>query len=214
MKSKYRSLRYSAISSQGRGGVPWTISCCILLLNCSDASQTRSSIPIEIVQSRDASTIQSLDTTAEVASSEGAYRRIPVEEENIVYRHFESLLIRSSTEREVFLASYERALQPRSGDQKLLRVLQNTTIDFNREARVLLRHTESSVTPSVNVGTPSAHGKSLTIPIEVQPDTIRRPEAPAMAYYCFAFVVDISRIDTVVLRSRRGELSLSIDKRQ
>lgn len=112
------------------------------------------------------------------------------------FSRFDSMAITTSEDFKAFLE--ELSQQPENRGQGLIDALLNAKIDFNREALVLLRHDEGSISARVSFETPVLQDKTLLCEI--------RGELPGMGlavvgYHCFALAVSKSLVDKVQLNS-------------
>lgn len=123
------------------------------------------------------------------------FRRISVPERENGYNHFGSMVIGSQEDLDAFLEST-------SGVGWNLRnefedALRGANVDFEREALVLLRHTEGSGSILVTVRPPSLEGRRFIVELDVSTPSSGTTD---MAYYCYAFAVSKSRVSEVELR--------------
>ncbi len=131
----------------------------------------------------------------EVATS---VRRIPIPKREHGYSNFDSTVIASQDSLDVFLKT-ESKVEKMSWNNRLDfdKALVVAKVDFDKEALVLLRHTEGSGSVQVDFRTPAVEGKKVICRIDRKEQEMGTAD---MAYYCFALAVAKSAVTEVELR--------------
>jgi hypothetical protein len=147
---------------------------------------------------------------AEPLAQNDKFRKIDIPPREHGYSSFDSQVIDNQATYEAFVATVR---QQDSWNDKaaFLQALTDAKLNFDREALVLLRHTEGSGSIQVKLEKLTAKAKRLSCSIARQVPEIRTAD---MAYYCFALVVDKSGITEVELKvgDRRNVLSIPAAK--
>jgi hypothetical protein len=124
------------------------------------------------------------------------FRLIPIPKREHGYGSMDSVVIRTKGDLAVFLKSIQgqTGWNNRMGFED---AISNAKVNFEKEALVLLRHTEGSGSVQVTFHKPAFRVKKLTCRI-----TRKEPEIGTadMAYYCFALAVSKSAISKVELQ--------------
>lgn len=129
--------------------------------------------------------------------SESSFRTINIPQREQGYDFFDSMAITSS---EDFKAFIDEVSQHGYWNNRkpFIDGLLNAQVDFNREALVLLRHTEGSGSARVSLETPVLQEKTLLCEIRGE---LRTAGTADMAYHCFALAVSKALVDKVQLTS-------------
>jgi hypothetical protein len=123
------------------------------------------------------------------------FRIIPIPHEQGFYSLIPSMVISSQKELNHFLVKYQGVGPDLGYDQQgFIEAITAAKIDFNREALVLLQHTEGSGTPQVTFAEPMLKAHRLICRIEVE--SVQEGNC-MMAYYCFALAVSKEQIREV-----------------
>jgi hypothetical protein len=124
------------------------------------------------------------------------FRTVGIPDREHGYDNLKSTVVRTKAEFEALLK--EVADQGTWNNKKaFVDALKGATIDFDKEALVLLRHTEGSGSVQVTFEAPGFKDGTITC-------SITRKEPPVgtadMAYYCFALAVSKADVKEVVLK--------------
>lgn len=141
------------------------------------------------------------------------FRIVPIPKEDHGYSNFESTVITSHGELDAFLQKDSKG-QGMGWNNRLdfENALTKARLDFNQEALVLLRHTESSGSVQVNFRKPRLKGRKLICRIDRNDPKMGTTN---MAYYCFALVVVKTDIKEVELNiSGKKPIILSVRREQ
>ncbi len=132
------------------------------------------------------------------AEGGASVRRIPIPKREHGYSNCESTVITSQGALDAFLKTESEA-QKMGWNNRLDfdKALAVARVDFNKEALVLLRHTEGSGSVQVDFGSPVVHGKTVICHIDRKEPEMGTAD---MAYYCFALAVARSTVTDVALR--------------
>lgn len=128
------------------------------------------------------------------ATSDSAYRQIPIREEDIGYDHFESTVIRSQAEWEDFVKSTSLDTEEdwNHGDI-FLKNIQKANLDFEKEALVLIRDTEPSGSIQVSFEVSRLESGTLFCNINRKLPGVTDDEA----FYCFAVAVSKEKVKKI-----------------
>ncbi len=127
-----------------------------------------------------------------------AYRLIPIAKREHGYNNFESTSNLTPKEYSAFMDTVD--LQDGwNGKARFQEAMRAAKIDFTKEALVLFRHTEGSGSVAVKLLQPELRGSTLVCKIERKVPEVGTDD---MAYYCFAIVVDRSKIKAVECHSK------------
>ena len=129
-----------------------------------------------------------------------SFRVIDIYQREFGYSNFESMAITTGEDLNTFLE--EMSQLGWNNRQAFVDALLNAKIDFNKEALVLLRHTEGSGSVQVKFETPVLQGKTLVC--EIHGELMAAAGTADMAYHCFALVVSKSLVDKVELKAVSG----------
>lgn len=137
-----------------------------------------------------------------ISNNESApsFRVINIHQREFGYSHFESMAITTSEDLNAFLE--EMSQLGWNNRQAFVDTLLDAKIDFNKEALVLLRHTEGSGSVQVKFETPVLQDKTLVC--EIRGELMAGAGTADMAYHCFALAVSKSLVDKVQLKAVSG----------
>ncbi|HYF51211.1 MAG TPA: hypothetical protein VEJ63_17480 [Planctomycetota bacterium] len=133
------------------------------------------------------------------------YRSIDVPQQEHGYQNFESKVIKTQAELDAFLKNPGEAWNER---KKFEEGLKAPKIDFEKEALVLLRHTEGSGSVQVTFEKPKLEGTTLKCKVSRKEPEIGTAD---MAYYTFALVVDKTKVKKVEFTSAGKTVELKLD---
>jgi hypothetical protein len=136
-------------------------------------------------------------------TSAPSFRVINIPQREFGYSHFESMAITTSEDLNAFLE--EMSQLSWNNRQVFVDALLDAKIDFNKEALVLLRHTEGSGSAQVSFDTPVLQDKTLLCEIRSEMTGVGTAD---MAYHCFALAVSKSLVDKVQLKAASGLLGV------
>lgn len=126
------------------------------------------------------------------------FRIIPIPKREIGYSHFGSTVLMSENDMDFFLN--KTFTQSWNNRQKFEDALLNAKLDFNKEALVLLRHTEGSGSVQVIFEKPVLQDSKLLCEIRGIPIPPGYGGTADVADYCFALAVSKSRVSHVELQ--------------
>jgi len=129
------------------------------------------------------------------AGEPAAFRTIPIPKREHGYNNFKSMVIHTKAAWEKFKKKHHgKKATGWNQRENVFKALADAKINFEKEALVLLRHSEGSGSTSVTFKKPVLMGKKLVCTI-----TRKVPQVGTanMAYYCFAVVVRKSDLDEV-----------------
>ena len=129
-----------------------------------------------------------------------SFRVIDIQQREFGYSHFESMAITTSEDLNAFLEEMSQLTW--NNRQAFVDTLLDAKIDFNKEALVLLRHTEGSGSVQVKFETPVLQDKTLVC--EIRGELMAAAGTADMAYHCFALAVSKSLVDKVELKAVSG----------
>jgi hypothetical protein len=132
-------------------------------------------------------------------TSAPSFRVIDIYQREFGYSNFESMAITTGEDLNTFLE--EMSQLGWNNRQAFVDALLNAKIDFNKEALVLLRHTEGSGSAQVSFETPVLQDKTLLCEIRSEINGVGTAD---MAYHCFALAVSKSLVDKVQLKAVSG----------
>ena len=135
-----------------------------------------------------------------------AFRSIPIPKRENGYSNFESMVITSKKDLDSFLKDTSTQIGW-NNRQDFKDALLNAKLDFNKEALVLLRHTEGSGSTPVTFETPTLRDRTLLSKVEGKPFPPGYGGTTDMAYYCFAVAVSKSQVSQVELQATAGGFS-------
>lgn len=140
-------------------------------------------------------TVFSLEVSGEEVAS---IRTLPIPKEEHGYRNFSSTVISSPDELKAFLkTSLGTQGMEWSNRKDFEEGIIQAQLNFDKEALVVVRHTEGSSSTGINFRCPLVKGKRLLCQIERNEPEIG---TPSMAYYCFALAVSKRRIAEIELK--------------
>ena len=135
-----------------------------------------------------------------------AFRTVAIPVRDNAYSRFNSQVIGSREQLDQLLSSVPESEW--RGKELFVRVIQESDLDFDRDALILLRNTEGSGSVGVSLDTPRVKSRRLL-------STIQRRVPPLgtadMAYYAFALAVSKYQVDEVVIEvENRETIRLSV----
>lgn len=141
-----------------------------------------------------------------VDESAQPFRIIPIPTRENGYGNFASIVFTSQKDLDSFL----RDTSTQSGwnhRQKFEDALLDAKVDFNKEALVLLRHSEGSGSIKVTFERPVLKDRKVLCEIRGRPIPPGYGGTTDMAYYCFALAVSKADVSQVELRATEGGFS-------
>lgn len=140
-----------------------------------------------------------------------SFRMVPIPKEEHGYSNFESTVVTSQGELDKFLQKDSKGQgMGWNNGADFEKALAQAKLDFDREALVLLRHTEGSGAVQVNFRQPSVKERRLICQIDRKEPEVGTGD---MAYYCFALAVAKADVEAVEMQSSsKKSITLSIAK--
>lgn len=134
------------------------------------------------------------------------FRSIPIPERENGYGSFESMLVSSQQEFDALVD------EPFPGGgwnarAEFVAALQDANVDFDTEVLALLRHTEGSGSVPVALSEPVIDGRTLIVETRGRPVPIGTAD---MAFYCYAFAISRSRVDSLEFTQFSGSQNSTI----
>ncbi len=133
------------------------------------------------------------------------FRQIAIPSPDNGYDRFSTMIIDSQKELDSFLEPWTGAGWRARGE--FADALRAASVDFDRQALVLVRHTERSGSVPVTLSPPVLAGRTLIIEVHRRPVTIGTAD---MAYYCYAFAVSRQQVQRVEMRVFSGSKETSL----
>lgn len=126
------------------------------------------------------------------------FRTVSIPKRENGYGKFDSVVIGSRAELDRFLSA--RASEPSWGSAQsdFVRAIEETNLDFAREALVLIRHTEGSGSVPVSFDAPRLDSTRLVSTI--RRESLSGPGTGDMAYYALALAVSKDKVSAVTVR--------------
>jgi len=144
-----------------------------------------------------------LPTGLSTTKTSEPFRVIPIPKRENGYSNFASIAFMSQDEFDSFIKRTSTQIGW-NNRQVFEDALRNAKVDFNQEALVLLRHSESSGSVQVTFEPPTLENKKLLCEIQGKAIPPGFGGTADMAYYCFAVAVSKSAVRQVELQAVEG----------
>lgn len=138
--------------------------------------------------------------SAIAAGDAKSFRIIPVPQREHGYRGITPAVIRSKDEFDAFIKTTREQNGWKNRDG-FITALTNAAIDFDKEALVLIRHTEGSGSTQVSIDSTELQGRKLVCQLHRKTAQIGTTD---MAFHCFAMAVLVADVDEVELQKPNG----------
>lgn len=130
---------------------------------------------------------------------DASFRIVPIPKEEHGYSNFESTVITSQGELDKFLQKESKGQDTGWNNRAdFEKALAQARLNFDREALVLLHHTEGSGSVAVNFRQPRVKARRLICRIDTEKPEVGTAD---MAYYCFALAVSKADVEAVELQA-------------